>query len=74
MSAEKYLLSKNVPLSLNHTQSDGGSAPVISLPQNLTAKLNRAVFYRFMNYAQEQNGMLTMLSDGIVHEWVIDND
>ena len=57
---DQYTLSEKYPLMTSSAES----APVIELDQQLTAKLNRAVFYRLAEFALEKQGRFFVMSEG----------
>ena len=66
---DSYLLSVNYPLSVLTDSVSGEPDPFLSVDNNLTAKLNRAVYYQLADYAGYKNGKYFLLSDGA--EYVI---
>lgn len=61
---DKFLLSENYPLRVKEDSTTAEPHPIISLDNNLSAKINRAVFYRLADYAVEREGGFRVLSDG----------
>ncbi|ARN76458.1 DUF1285 domain-containing protein [Oceanicoccus sagamiensis] len=62
---EQYTLGKKYPLTVSSTDSGREPLPVLALDQQLTAKLNRAVFYRLADLAVEKEGGFYVTSDGV---------
>ncbi len=62
---DQYLLGKKYPLTVSLSEHSGEPLPVIDLEQRLTAKLNRAVFYRLAELAVEKEGRFFVTSEGM---------
>ena len=61
---DKILLSRDHVLRVSHKVGTQEPQPVLNLDNHLTAKLNRAVFYRLVDCAVERGNGLAVLSDG----------
>ena len=61
-------VSKEFPLVVTFSESSGEPHPTVLLPNLLSAKLSRAVFYRLVDIAEEKDGVLSVLSNGDLFE------
>lgn len=60
----KVLVSDEFPLVITFAEESREPHPTILLPNLLTAKLSRPVFYRLVDFAEEKDGVLSVLSNG----------
>lgn len=61
---EKVLLGADHVLTVSQRTGSEEPVPVVSLDHHLTAKLNRAVFYRLVDCAVERGKVFSVLSEG----------
>ena len=65
---EQYTMGSSYPLQVSLSESSTEPVPIVSLDQQLTAKVGRAVFYRLADLAVEKQGSFFVLSDGCEFE------
>lgn len=64
----KVVVSNEFPLIISFAEGSNEPHPTVSLPNLLTAKLTRPVFYRLVDFADEKDGVLSVLSNGDLFE------